>query len=204
LNEFTSKMLKLIDCSDIHICRQLKIEFEMLGTTALLILNLTKGVLCFIRLWTMAQPNYFQKNICIEIFLNVSKLSKTGWRHLWPQLTVLSIHLTLLSILSIFLLLILPIHLTLTHRIIDTSEALSGGPVAVADGVGVDVVVAVALLARPDRPVFAHRVAKVAVLTELAPRPRPAGRALDANGRVLESIRLSQFRRNLQVNRSQI
>ena len=49
-------------------------------------------------------------------------------------------------------------------RVVDAPEALSSRAVAVSDGVGVDVVVAVALRAGADRAVLAHGVAKVAVL----------------------------------------
>ena len=49
-------------------------------------------------------------------------------------------------------------------RVVDAPEALSRRAVAVSDGVGVDVVVAVALGAGADRAVLAHGVPKVAVL----------------------------------------
>lgn len=52
--------------------------------------------------------------------------------------------------------------------VVDAAQALARRAVAVADGVGVDIVVAVAALTRPHRAVLAHRVAEVAVLAELA------------------------------------
>ena len=52
--------------------------------------------------------------------------------------------------------------------VVDAAEALARRAVAVADGVGVDVVVAVAPRARADGAVLAHRVAEVAVLAQLA------------------------------------
>ena len=54
--------------------------------------------------------------------------------------------------------------------VVDAAEALARRAVAVADGVGVDVVVAVAPGARADGTVLAHRVAEVAVLAQLASR----------------------------------
>ena len=54
--------------------------------------------------------------------------------------------------------------------VVDAAEALARRAVAVADGVGVDVVVAIALGARADGAVLAHRVAEVAVLAQLASR----------------------------------
>lgn len=52
--------------------------------------------------------------------------------------------------------------------VVDALEALSCLPVAVADSVGVDVVAAFAGPAGPDRPALAQRVAKEAIVTELA------------------------------------
>lgn len=52
--------------------------------------------------------------------------------------------------------------------VVDALEALSCLPVAVADGIGVDVVAAFAGPAGPDRPALAQRVAKEAIVTELA------------------------------------
>lgn len=52
--------------------------------------------------------------------------------------------------------------------VVDALEALSRLPVAVADGVGVDVVAALAGPAGPDRPALAQRVAEEAIVTELA------------------------------------
>ena len=67
------------------------------------------------------------------------------------------------------------------YRVVDATQALSGLPVTVADGVGVDVVVAVALLARTHRTELSHRVAEVPVLAELAPGTSPTGGALDTD-----------------------
>ena len=53
--------------------------------------------------------------------------------------------------------------------------------IPVADGVGVDVVVAVALLARTHWTELSHRVAEVPVLAELAPGTSPTGGALDTD-----------------------
>ena len=55
-------------------------------------------------------------------------------------------------------------------RVVDAPEALARRAVAVPDGVGVDVVVAVALGAGADGAVLAHGVPKVAVFAELASR----------------------------------
>lgn len=52
--------------------------------------------------------------------------------------------------------------------VVDALEALSCLPVAVADGIGVDVVTAFAGPAGPDRPTLAQRVTKEAIVTELA------------------------------------
>ena len=60
-----------------------------------------------------------------------------------------------------------------TCSVVDTPEADACGPVTVADGVGIDVVVAVALLARPHAAaVHVHGVAEVAVLAQFAPTVR--------------------------------
>ena len=67
------------------------------------------------------------------------------------------------------------------YRVVDATQALSGLPVTVADGVGVDVVVAVALLARTHWTELSHRVAEVPVLAELAPGTGPTGGALDTD-----------------------
>lgn len=54
-------------------------------------------------------------------------------------------------------------------RVVDALQALSRHAVAVSDGVGVDVVVALAQAAEPHGAVSAQRVPKVAIVTELAP-----------------------------------
>lgn len=59
-------------------------------------------------------------------------------------------------------------------RVVDALQTLSRHAVAVSDGVGVDVVVALAQAAEPHGAVSAQRVPKVAIVTELAPL---AGRA---------------------------
>lgn len=52
-------------------------------------------------------------------------------------------------------------------RVIDALEAFSRQAIAVADGVGVDVVIALAQAAKPHRAVPPQRVSKVAIITEL-------------------------------------
>ena len=54
--------------------------------------------------------------------------------------------------------------------VVDAAEALARRAVAVPNGVGVNVVVAVAPRAGADRAVLSHGVPEVAVLAELAPR----------------------------------
>ena len=56
--------------------------------------------------------------------------------------------------------------------------------VAVSNGIRVDVVVAFAFLAGPDWAPVAHRVAKIAIGTELAPVANSPLRALGAHGAV--------------------
>lgn len=51
--------------------------------------------------------------------------------------------------------------------VVDALQTLSGLTVAVADGVGVDVVAALAGAAGSDRPALTQRVAKETVVTEL-------------------------------------
>ncbi len=51
--------------------------------------------------------------------------------------------------------------------VVDALEALSGLAVAVADGIGVDVVAAFAGAAGSDRPALTQRVAEETVVTEL-------------------------------------
>ena len=55
------------------------------------------------------------------------------------------------------------------YRVVDATQALASLTIAVSDGVGVNVVVAVALLASPSRTEFAHRVTKVPVFAEFTP-----------------------------------
>lgn len=52
--------------------------------------------------------------------------------------------------------------------VVDALQALSGFPVAVADGVGVDVVAALAGAAGSDRSALTQRIAEETVVTELA------------------------------------
>lgn len=66
-------------------------------------------------------------------------------------------------------------------RVIDALEALSRQAVAVADGVGVDVVIALAQAAKPHRAVPSQRVSKVAIITELTSFTGGASRTVGAH-----------------------
>ncbi len=69
------------------------------------------------------------------------------------------------------------------QQLLPSPDALPGGPVAVSDGVGVHVVVALALSTRPGLPRGPpHGVAEEAVLAELAAEAGAAVGALGANG----------------------
>ena len=70
------------------------------------------------------------------------------------------------------------------YRVVDATQALASLTIAVSDGVGVNVVVAVALLASPSRTEFAHRVTKVPVFAEFTPWSGSSRGTLDTDGGV--------------------
>lgn len=65
--------------------------------------------------------------------------------------------------------------------VIDALETFTGQAIAVADGVGINVVIALAQAAKPHRAVPPQRVSKVAVVTELTPFTGGASRAVGAH-----------------------
>lgn len=65
--------------------------------------------------------------------------------------------------------------------VIDAFQAFSCQAIAIANGIGVDVVIALAEAAEPHRAVSPQRVSKVAVVTELAPFTGGAGRTVGAH-----------------------
>ncbi len=70
------------------------------------------------------------------------------------------------------------------YRVVDTPKTLSGLPITISDGVGVNVVVAVALLAGANRSELSHRISEVSVLTKLTARSGSSGRTLDTDRRI--------------------
>ena len=70
------------------------------------------------------------------------------------------------------------------YRVVDTPKTLSGLPITISDGVGVNVVVAVALLAGANRPELSPRISEVSVLTKLTARSGSSGRTLDTDRRI--------------------